>query len=114
MTDVTFGMVSDEPGIGVVVDGAVWLYFIGGNALLVIVFAVLAFGGSRVSRPIGKRWSHRKQCGDQHQGGRSITCSHSHKNIPFEILTKNRFDSRRKRVSGAPRVVTRRSIVHQL
>src|SRR5262249_48702555 len=37
MTDVTFGMVSDEPGIGVVVDGAVWLYFIGGTALLVRV-----------------------------------------------------------------------------
>jgi hypothetical protein len=39
MTDMAFGVVSDEAGIGVVVDGAVGLYFIGGIALFVVVFA---------------------------------------------------------------------------
>jgi hypothetical protein len=79
-------MVSDETGIGVPVDGTVRLYFIGGIALLIEVLAVLAFDGSRVSRPIGKRGSHRKQCGDQYQCGRSITCFH--RNIPFMIPTE--------------------------
>jgi hypothetical protein len=46
MTDVTFGMVTDEPGIGVVVHGAIGLYFIGRIALRLV---------ASVSRPEDKQ-----------------------------------------------------------